>query len=75
MHGMHEIIREAEALPVEERAIIVDSLLRSLNAPDPEIEKEWIAVAHKRLQDLSSGCVKGIPGDQVFANIRERFAQ
>jgi len=73
MHGMHEIIQEASALPVEERAIIVDSLLRSLNVPDRGIEKEWISVAHHRLEELRTGAVKGIPGDEVFAKLRKRF--
>jgi putative addiction module component (TIGR02574 family) len=75
MHGTREIILEATALPVEDRVLIVDSLLRSLNMPDREIEKEWIAVAHRRLEELHSGRVKAIPGDEVFANIRKRFAQ
>ena len=75
MHGTREIIQEATALPVEERALIIDSLLRSLNMPDMENENEWIAVAHRRLEELRSGRVRAIPGDEVFANIRKRFAQ
>jgi putative addiction module component (TIGR02574 family) len=75
MHGIREIIEEATALPVEERALIIDSLLRSLNMPDRDIEKEWIVVAHRRLEELRSGRVRAIPGDDVFANIRKRFAQ
>lgn len=75
MHGIREIIQEATALPVEERAVIVDSLLRSLNMPDRENEDKWIAVAHRRLEELRSGRVRAIPGDEVFSNIRKRFAQ
>jgi putative addiction module component (TIGR02574 family) len=74
MPNTAEIIHEAESLPVEERAVVVDSLLRSLNPPDPEIDMKWAAVAKRRLEELRSGRVKPIPGDEVFARIRKRFA-
>jgi putative addiction module component (TIGR02574 family) len=73
MHGMKEIIQEAASLPVEERVMVVDSLLRTLNPPDMEIEKEWVKVAKRRLVELRSGSVKAIPGDEVFTKIQERF--
>ena len=74
MPNTAEIIHEAEALPVEERAMVVESLLRSLNPPDPEIDRKWAAVAKRRLDELRSSRVKPIPGDKVFANIHKRFA-
>lgn len=74
MPSTAEIIREAESLPVEERTAIVESLLRSLNPPDPEIDQKWAAVAKRRLQELRSGRVKAVPGEEVFAKIRHRFA-
>ncbi len=74
MSSTAEIIREAESLPVEERAVVVDSLLRSLNPPDPEIDRKWAAVARRRLEELRSGRVKPIPGEEVFARIRKRFS-
>ncbi len=73
MHGMKEIIEEAESLPVEERAIVIDSLLRTLNPISDDIDIEWIKVARRRLAELRSGRVTAIPGDEVFAKIRERF--
>jgi len=73
MHGMKEIIQKAASLPVEERVMVVDSLLKTLNPPDIEIENEWVKVAKRRLAELRSGSVKAIPGDEVFAKIRERF--
>lgn len=75
MHGMKEIIKEAESLPVEERAIVVDSLLRTLNPPSSDIDAEWAKVAKHRLAELRSGGVKAVPGDEVFAKIRDRFAK
>jgi putative addiction module component (TIGR02574 family) len=74
MHGTAEIIHAAESLPVEERALVVESLLRSLNSVDPEIDRKWAAVAKRRLEELRSGRVKAVPGEEVFAKIRQRFA-
>jgi putative addiction module component (TIGR02574 family) len=68
-----ELIAEAISLPVEERSIVVDSILRSLNAPESDIDRKWAAVAQRRLAELRSGRVKSIPGEQVFARIWKRF--
>ncbi len=73
MHGMEEIIEEAECLPVEERVIVIDSLLRTINPPLAEVEIEWIMVAKRRLAELRSGQVTAVPGNEVFAKIRDRF--
>jgi len=75
MRSTKDIIQEAAALPVEERIIVVDSLLRTLNIPAPDIDTEWAAVAKRRLAELRSGRVNPVPGDQVFARIRERFGR
>jgi putative addiction module component (TIGR02574 family) len=68
-----KLIEEALSLPVQERAIIADSLLRSLNMPDTTMEAKWAEVARGRLQELRSGKVKPIPGDEVFSEILGRF--
>ena len=70
-----KLIEEALALPVEERALIADSLLRSLNMPSPAIEAKWAEVAKRRLQELRSGKVQAIPGDEVFSEILKRLAE
>lgn len=68
-----ELIEEVASLPVEERAIVADSILRSLNPPEPDIDRKWVQVAQRRLEELRSGQVKPIPGEQVFAKVRKRF--
>ena len=70
-----ELIDEVVSLPVEERAAVVDSLLQSLNQPETEIDKEWAIVAQRRLSELREGTVKGVPAEQVFERIRQRFDQ
>ena len=54
--------------------MVVDALLRSLNPPDPEMDRQWAAAAKQRLEQLRSGQVEPVPGEEVFARIRRRFA-
>jgi len=69
MHGVKDIIEEAKQLSVDERVTVVDSLLRTLNVPNPEIDKAWADVAEAQLAELRSARVKPVPGDQVLARI------
>ena len=73
MQSAEEIIREAESLPVEQRAAIVDRLLRTLNPPDPAVDSEWIRVASRRLAELRSGSVTPVPAEDVIARIEKHF--
>jgi len=68
-----DLIEEATSLPVEERAMVIDSLLKSLNPPELEIEKKWVSVAKRRLEELRSGKVKAIQGEEVFKKIWNKF--
>jgi len=68
-----QLIDEVVSLPVEERALVVDSLLRSLNQPESEIDRKWAAVAQRRLAEIRSGAVEPVPGEEVFEKIWKRF--
>lgn len=68
-----KLIDEAVALPVEERALVIDSLLRSLNQPESGVDEKWILVARKRVAEMRSGLVEVVPGDEVFERIWKRF--
>jgi putative addiction module component (TIGR02574 family) len=70
---MKELIEEVVSLPVEERAMVADSILRSLNPPDSDIDRKWAQVAQRRLTELRTGKVKPVPGEGVFARIWKRF--
>ncbi|WFB36040.1 addiction module protein [Kiritimatiellota bacterium B12222] len=73
MPSTAQIIHDAESLPVEERTVVVDFLLKTLNPPNPEIDNLWKAVANRRLQELRTGKVTPISGEEVFGKIRKRF--
>jgi putative addiction module component (TIGR02574 family) len=70
-----ELIDEAVSLPLEQRVMLVDILLQSLNQPESEIDREWGTLAQRRLQEIRDGKVEGIAGEEVFRPIRERFGQ
>ena len=70
---MKELIDEALSLPVDQRALIADSILRSLNTPDADVDELWGRLAVKRRDSLRSGESKAIPGDDVFTRIQERY--
>ena len=69
-----ELITEIISLPVDARVMIADTILKSLNPPESEIDKKWIAIAKKRAFELSSGNVKAISGDEVFNKIWDRLS-
>ena len=75
MPSAKEIVEQAETLPVEDRLLVVDSLLRTLNPPDAEVDRKWAEVAKRRLAELRSGRVTPLPGAEVLARARERFAR
>ena len=68
-----ELIAEAVSLPVEDRTFLADTLLKSLNPPETEMDQKWAAVAQRRLAELRSGRVKAIPGAEVFDKVHRRF--
>jgi putative addiction module component (TIGR02574 family) len=66
-----EILEEAMGLPIEERSHLAEDLLDSLRTDEErEIEKEWIAVAERRLAEVEAGLVKPIPVEESIARAR-----
>ena len=66
-----EVLQDAMALPVEERGSLAEDLLDSLRTDEERaIEKEWIAVAERRLDEVEAGLVKPIPVEESIARAR-----
>ncbi len=68
-----DLILEIQSLPVEERARVADSVLRSLNQTASGVDQKWARLATKRLQDIRMGSVQPVAADVVFAEIWHRF--
>ena len=69
-----QVADAAMQLPSEERIALVDMLLKSLNLPTQEdIDTLWSAEAEKRVQEINSGAVEMLDGEEVFAAMRKKY--
>ena len=72
---VEEIAEEALALPSEARALLADRLVESLDpAEDGILHQLWAVEAQRRLQELRSGAVQAIPGEEALASLRKKYA-
>ena len=71
----NKIIEQIESLPVEGRAKIIDSLLQTMNQTDAQTDAAWVIEARRRLDELRSERVKGVPAEEVFEKARQRFSK
>ena len=68
------VTEDALSLPADDRLILVEKLLRSLNLPiDEDIDHLWAEEAEFRISQIESGKAKLVPGEEVFAKIKEKY--
>lgn len=66
------ILEEALHLSAAERATLAESLLQSLDKPDPEIDEQWAAEAEARIDAAERGDMESVAEDEVFAKYPAR---
>lgn len=68
---LDQITEEAIKLPPESRALLADKLVQSLESEDTgEIQQLWSAEAIRRRDEIRSGQVQPISGEQVIEEVR-----
>ena len=70
-----ELVSMVESLPVDVKTILVERILASMRPTTKEVDDKWVTEVERRISDVNSGAVQTIPGDEVFAKIRERFGE
>lgn len=60
------LINKALELKPQERFLLIEVLVQSLDKPDPEIDEIWLKEAESRLKAHREGRVKGIPVEEVL---------
>jgi len=66
MDSSKTVLKKALQLKPQERIVVVEGLLMSLDEPDKEIDEIWTVEAEKRLAAYRSGKLKGISCEEVF---------
>lgn len=66
MADAEQIMEQAASLPLEERALLVDRLLRTLNPSDAAVDRKWADLAQRRLDEIRQGRVTPVPIEEAL---------
>ena len=63
-----EILEQAIGLKPEERCMVIEGLLKSLDEPDRKIDELWALEAEKRLRAYREGRLEGVHMEAIFGS-------
>ncbi|WP_066380248.1 MULTISPECIES: addiction module protein [unclassified Anabaena] len=76
MRSIEQLTEEILSLPSASRALLAEKIVESLEFDtDPTIQAAWNTEAKKRRDEIRSGCVEPIPGDEALAQVRRLLEQ
>ena len=75
-----DIEKELMALPSETRKRIAHDLIISLDNGDEQLSREvwesaWLEEAHRRIEDIDSGRVNLLDGEQVVTELKAKYTK
>jgi putative addiction module component (TIGR02574 family) len=68
---LDEIVEETKNWPPERVGELVDRLTEDLHTSAPEIEAAWKTEINRRIEEIESGKVKGVPLEESLARARK----
>ncbi|AFL84932.1 putative addiction module component, TIGR02574 family [Belliella baltica DSM 15883] len=66
MENTEKILKQFMKLPPLEKANIIDQLLKSLDEPDPSVDKLWVKESENRINAYESGKLKALTDEEFF---------
>jgi putative addiction module component (TIGR02574 family) len=67
---LDQIVEETRHWPPEQVGELVGRLTEDLHTSDPDTEAAWKTEIHRRIEEIQTGKVKGIPAEEVSARIQ-----
>ncbi len=61
-----DVLEQALKLKPDERFVVVEELIKSLDKPDSALDAIWTVEAEKRLNAYRSDDLEGIPMEEIF---------
>ena len=69
---LEQIVEETSQLPADVVAELIDRILLARHGGiDPDIEAAWKTEARRRIEEIDSGKVQGVPAEESLARIRK----
>jgi putative addiction module component (TIGR02574 family) len=68
---VEQIVSETRDWPPQRVEELFEALSENLLAADPSVESEWKAEIERRVDEIVSGSVVGLPGEDVSARLRQ----
>ena len=73
---VEQLAAAALTLPSEQRALLADRLVESLNTAEiSRIDRLWATEAKRRRDEVRNGTVEPIPGDEALARVRRSLGR
>ncbi|MDC6168625.1 addiction module protein [Paucibacter sp. XJ19-41] len=69
----HDLAAEVLELPAEERARILELLIASFE-PKSKAQKAWMSLAQRRRDEVRSGKVVMVPGNEALTRVKARIS-
>ncbi len=64
--SVDDVLAQALALQVNDRAALLERLAESLDRPDGVLDQQWLDEAHRRMQAFSRGEMRAIDAEDVL---------
>ena len=61
-----EILEQALKLKPEEKFVLVEAIIKSLDEPDKKLDEIWAEEAERRLMAYREGKLESIPMEEIF---------
>jgi putative addiction module component (TIGR02574 family) len=69
---LDQIVDETRQLPTDVVAELIDRILLARHGGiEPEVEVAWKTEIHRRIEEIQTGKVQGIPVEESLARIRK----